>query len=108
APGDNTIHMGIVLETNRPVPCTRGYEGTQKILDRMEAQNPDFDDTVDNFPVNLDASCDVPVGNPTGVRSSDRIALADPDVPQPWDDKPKQDPDKLYLRPIASQVAGLL
>src|SRR5699024_6117225 len=48
APGDNTIHMGIVLETNRPVPCTRGYEGTQKILDRMEAQNPDFDDTVDN------------------------------------------------------------
>lgn len=108
APGDDTIHMGIVLETNNPVPCTRGYGGTQEILDEMKAQNPDFDDTVDDFPVNLDASCDVPVGNPTGVRSSDRIALADPDVPQPWDDKPKQDPDSLYLRPIASQVAGLL
>ncbi|WP_182359125.1 MCE family protein [Tomitella gaofuii] len=108
APGDDTIHMGVVLETNNPVACTRGYEGTQKILAEMKAKNPDFDDTTDDFPVNLDASCDVPLGNPTGVRSSDRIKYADPTTVQPWDDKPKQDPDKLYLRPIASQVAALL
>ncbi len=108
APGDDTIHMGVVLETNNPVACTHGYEGTQRILDEMRAKNPDFDDTTDSFPVNLNASCDVPLGNPTGVRSSDRIKYADPDTVQPWDDKPKQDPDKLYLRPIATQVANLL
>ncbi len=108
APGDDTIHMGVVLETNNPVSCTRGYEGTQQILDAMKAQNPDFDDSVDDFPVNMQASCAVPQGNPTGVRSSDRIIYADPNVSQPWDSKPKQDPDKLYLRPIASQVAALL
>lgn len=108
APGDGAIHMGIVLETNNPVSCYQGYEGTQKILAEMKAQNPNFDDTTDDFPVNLDARCSVPVGNPSGVRSSDRIALADPTMVQPWDSKPKQFPDTLYLRPIASQLATLM
>lgn len=108
APGDGAIHMGIVLETNNPISCSQGYEGTQQILAEMKAQNPNFDDTRDEFPVNLDARCSVPVGNPSGVRSSDRIALADPDQVQPWDSKPKQYPDTLYLRPIASQLATLM
>ena len=108
APGDGAIHMGIVLETNNPAPCTSGYEGTQQILAQMKAQNPNFDDTTDDFPVNLDARCDVPVGNPSGVRSSDRVALADPTMTQPWDSKPKQYPDTLYLRPVASQLAALM
>lgn len=108
APGDGAIHMGVVLETNNPVSCTTGYEGTQQILAEMKAQNPNFDDATDSFPVNLDARCAVPVGNPTGVRSSDRIVLADPDISQPWDSKPKQYPDTLYLRPIASQLATLM
>lgn len=108
APGDGSIHMGIVLETGQPVPCTDGYQDTYDILAQMREQNPDFDDTVDDFPVNMNANCDVPVGNPTGVRSSDRITLADPEIPQPWDSKPKQYPDTLYLRPIAEQMAFLL
>lgn len=108
APGDGAIHMGIVLETNNPVSCFQGYEGTAKILADMKAKDPNFDDTTDDFPVNLDARCTVPVGNPSGVRSSDRIALADPNMTQPWDSKPKQFPDTLYLRPVASQLAALL
>lgn len=108
APGDGVIHIGVVLETNNPMACTSGYEGTQQILAEMKAQNPNFDDTVDDFPVNLDARCAVPEGNPTGVRSSERISLADPNIPQPWDSKPKQYPDTLYLRPVASQLAALI
>lgn len=108
APGDNAIHMGIVLETGQPVPCTDGYQETYEILARMKAENPDFDDTVDDFPVNMNARCSVPVGNPTGVRSSERITLADPEVAQPWDNKPKQYPDTLYLRPVAEQLAFLM
>lgn len=108
APGDGAIHMGVVLETNNPVSCYQGYEGTQQILAEMKAQNPNFDDTTDDFPVNLDARCSVPVGNPSGVRSSDRIALADPNMVQPWDSKPKQYPDTLYLRPVASQLATVM
>lgn len=108
APGDGAIHMGVVLETNNPISCYQGYEGTAQILAEMKAQNPNFDDTVDDFPVNLDARCTVPVGNPSGVRSSDRIALADPNMTQPWDSKPKQFPDTLYLRPVATQLATLM
>ncbi|MBM4485971.1 MCE family protein [Prescottella equi] len=108
APGDGTIHFGLVLETNNPVPCTQGYEGTQEILAQMKAENPNFDDTVDNFPFNADARCTVPQGNPTGVRSAERIVYADPETPQPWDSTPKTDPDKLNLNPIATQISTLL
>ncbi|QCQ92260.1 MCE family protein [Rhodococcus sp. SGAir0479] len=108
APGDGTIHFGLVLETNNPVACTRGYEGTQEILDRMKAENPNFDDTVDDFPFNTDVRCAVEEGNPTGVRSADRVVYADPQTPQPWDSTPKVDPDKLNLNPIATQLATLM
>ncbi|MDH6279041.1 MlaD family protein [Prescottella agglutinans] len=108
APGDGTIHFGLVLETNNPVPCTQGYEGTQEILAQMKAQNPNFDDTVDDFPFNTKVRCAVEQGNPTGVRSAERIVYADPRTPQPWDSTPKTDPDKLNLNPIATQLATLM
>lgn len=108
APGDGTIHFGLVLETNNPPPCTLGYEGTQEILARMKAENPDFDDTVDDFPFNTQVRCAVDQGNPTGVRSAERIIYADPQIAQPWDTTPKVDPDKLNLNPIATQLATLM
>ncbi|MGV9743275.1 MCE family protein [Nocardia farcinica] len=108
APGDGTSHFGLVLEVNNPPACTVGYEGTQRILEEMKAADPDFDDTRDEFPFNKDAKCTVPFGNPTAVRGGERAELADPSVPQPWDGKPKTDPDKLNLNPVAVQLATLL
>ncbi|MGO4615251.1 MCE family protein [Nocardia sp. 2YAB30] len=108
APGDGTSHFGLVLETNNPPACTVGYEGTQRILEQMKAQNPDFDDTRDEFPFNKDAKCLVPFGNPTAVRGGERAELADPSIVQPWDSNPKTDPEKLNLNPIAVQMATLL
>ncbi|MGW4241074.1 MCE family protein [Nocardia sp. NPDC004722] len=108
APGDGTTHFGLVLETNNPPACTVGYEGTQRILDQMKAQNPNFDDSRDDFPFNTQAACTVPQGSETAVRGAGRAELADPSVPQPWDDKPKYDPDKLNLNPVATQLAGLM
>ncbi|WP_405486237.1 MCE family protein [Nocardia sp. NBC_00511] len=108
APGDGTTHFGLVLETNNPPACTVGYEGTQKILDQMKAQNPNFDDTRDDFPFNTNATCAVPQGSETAVRGGARAELADPAVPQPWDDKPKYDADKLNLNPVATQLATLM
>lgn len=108
APGDGTTHFGLVLETNNPVACTQGYEGTQAILAEMKRQNPNFDDTRDEFPFNKDAKCIVPLGNPTAVRGGERAQFADPSVAQPWDTRPKSDPDKLNLSPIAIQLATLM
>ncbi|MBF6091530.1 MCE family protein [Nocardia cyriacigeorgica] len=108
APGDGTSHFGLVLETNNPPACTVGYEGTKAILDQMKAQDPDFDDTRDEFPFNTEAHCAVPFGNPTAVRGGARAELADPLITQPWDDNPKVDPDKLNLTPIAVQISTLL
>ncbi|MFI6211582.1 MCE family protein [Nocardia brasiliensis] len=108
APGDGTTHFGLVLETNNPPACTVGYEGTQRILEQMKAQNPDFDDTRDEFPFNKDAKCLVPQGNPTAVRGGERAALADPNIVQPWDSTPKTDPERLDLSPIAIQMATLM
>ncbi|WP_431956362.1 MCE family protein [Nocardia lijiangensis] len=108
APGDGTSHFGLVLETNNPPACTVGYEGTQRILEQMKAQNPDFDDTRDEFPFNKDAKCLVPFGNPTAVRGGERAELADPSIVQPWDENPKVDPEKLNLNPIAVQLATLM
>ncbi|MEV0296774.1 MlaD family protein [Nocardia sp. NPDC050710] len=108
APGDSTSHFGLVLEVNNPPACTVGYEGTHQILEQMKAQNPDFDDSKDEFPFNMDAKCTVPQGNPTAVRGGARADLADPSIPQPWDDVPKTDPEKLNLNPIAAQMATLL
>ncbi|WP_460701039.1 MCE family protein [Nocardia thraciensis] len=108
APGDSTSHFGLVLETNNPPACTVGYEGTQRILEEMKAQNPNFDDNRDDFPFNTDAKCAVPFGNPTAVRGGERADLADPSIPQPWDATPKTDPDKLNLNPVAAQLAPLI
>jgi len=37
APGDGTVHLGLVLETNNPLSCTVGYEGTMAILDETDS-----------------------------------------------------------------------
>ena len=37
----------------------------------------------------------MPFGSPTAVRGADRVEYAHPDVPQPWDSKPKIDPDEV-------------
>ncbi|MFM9378360.1 MCE family protein [Gordonia sp. VNK21] len=105
---DGQIHFGIVLETNNPAECTRGYESTAKMIKDIKAKNPDFDINTDDFPFNTEANCDVPVGNPTGVRSANRADLANPAYPQPWDNIPKKDPDKLNLNPVAQQMAALM
>ena len=108
APGDGQIHFGVVLETNNPAACTRGYEGTQAMVDRLKREDPSFDIRYDDFPFNTNAKCTVPVGNPTGVRSAERAVYANPEFAQPWDDIPKKDPDKLNLNPLARQLAALL
>ncbi|ALG85794.1 MCE family protein [Gordonia phthalatica] len=107
-PGDGQIHFGIVLETGNPVSCTRGYESTQQMIADIKKKNPNFDINYDEFPMNTKAKCDVPVGNPTSVRGAARAPLANPDIPQPWDNTPKKDPDKLNLNPLATQLAGLM
>ena len=108
APGDGQIHFGIVLETNNPPTCTKGYESTKAIIAEMKRKNPNFDINYDDFPFNKEANCEVEVGNPTSVRGANRAALANPEIPQPWDNLPKKDPDKLNLNPLATQLAWLM
>lgn len=108
APGDGTIHFGIVLEVNNPGACTVGYESTEAIIAAEKKKNPNFDINYDDFPFNTEASCDVAQGNPTGVRGAERAQFADPNTPQPWDNNPKKMPDVLNLNPIAKQMAALL
>ncbi|MFW0783854.1 mammalian cell entry protein, partial [Gordonia sp. CPCC 206044] len=108
APGDGQIHFGIVLETNNPPACSRGYESTQAMVQEMKRKDPSFDIRYDDFPFNTKAQCSVPVGNPTGVRSANRSVFANPDNVQPWDKTPKKDPDKLNLNPLAQQLATLM
>ncbi|TSD95087.1 MCE family protein [Skermania sp. ID1734] len=108
APGDGTVHLGLVLETNNPVSCTVGYESTYQMLAQMKAQNPNFDDSRDDIPFNTNAGCKVPEGNATDVRGQKSVIYDDPSVPQPWDNVPKTDPDKLNLTPIATQLSTLI
>ncbi|QKT08341.1 MCE family protein [Gordonia sp. X0973] len=108
APGDGQIHFGVVLETNNPAACTQGYESTQQMIDAIKRKNPTFDVNYDDFPLNLNARCTVPQGSPTGVRGAARATLANPHIAQPWDSKPKKDPDRLDLNPLAWQLAWLL
>ncbi|HIW67629.1 MAG TPA: MCE family protein [Candidatus Dietzia merdigallinarum] len=107
APGDGTIHFGLVLEMDNPTPCTMGYEGTQEIIDQIKATDPAFDPQEQNFPPNYDAHCTVPFGSPTTVRGAERVEYAYPGVEQPWDTKPKVDPDRLNLSVAAEQLAVL-
>ncbi|MCF8587119.1 MCE family protein [Gordonia liuliyuniae] len=106
--GGGQIKFGIVLETGNPASCTRGYESTQKMLDEIKRKDPDFDINYDDFPFNTKAACAVETGNPTAVRGANNADLSNPEFVQPWDDKPKADPDKLNLNPIATQLAGLM
>lgn len=105
APGDGTIHMGVVFEKDNPPPCTTGYERTYEIIEEMRAQNPEFDPLEMDFPVNYDADCRAPYGSPSAVRGAHSADYADPSVPQPWDNKPKIDPDALNLSVAAEQLA---
>ena len=108
APGDGQIHFGVVLETNNPPACTRGYESTQRMIDEMRRRNPSFDLRYDDFPFNTAAACTVPQGNPTSVRGAARAPYANPRIAQPWDTTPKRDPDRLDLNPLARQFAALM
>ena len=74
----------------------------------MKRNDPNFDDTQQDFPQNTAASCAAPQGSLTGVRSANRIVFGDPATVQPWDSTPKKDPNKLDLNPIANQLAPLL
>ncbi len=105
---NGTIRFGVVLETENPPSCTRGYESTQRMIDQIKARNPDFDINYDDFPFNTKAACSVPTGSPTAVRGANNADLSNPDFVQPWDNKPKRDPDKLNLNPLATQLAGLM
>ena len=78
APDDGTVHLGLIAETNNPPSCTVGYEGTQTILAEMKRNDPNFDDTQQDFPQNTAASCEAPQGSLTGVRSANRIVFGDP------------------------------
>lgn len=102
------IRFGVVLETENPASCTRGYESTRAMLDEMKRKNPDFDPNYDDFPFNTQAGCAVETGSPTGVRGANNADLSNPAFAQPWDDKPKADPDKLNLNPIATQLARIM
>lgn len=105
APGDGTIHFGLVFETNNPPSCTIGYEGTHEILEAERAKDPNFDWQEQDFPVNYDGRCKNPQGSMSTVRGSGNAHLADPNVSQPWDAKPKIAPDKLDLSVAAQQLA---
>ncbi|HEY8372885.1 MAG TPA: MlaD family protein [Pseudonocardiaceae bacterium] len=59
-PGDGTAHFGLALNVFDPLPCTRGYEGTQ--------QRPG-NDTSDR-PMNRQAYCAEPPGSPIAVRGA--------------------------------------
>ena len=59
-PGDGTSHFGLALNIFDPMPCTKGYEQTQR-----RAGN-DFAPV----PLNSGARCAEPPGSPTGVRGS--------------------------------------
>jgi phospholipid/cholesterol/gamma-HCH transport system substrate-binding protein len=59
APGDGTVHFGMVLNANDPPPCLQGY-GTQR---------RDPSDTSER-PANASARCTAPRGSPTSVRGA--------------------------------------
>ena len=59
-PGDGTAHFGLVLNAFDPLPCTKGYEATQKRAGTEFAP----------VPFNSDAYCAEPPGSETGVRGA--------------------------------------
>ncbi|WP_253663608.1 MCE family protein [Williamsia maris] len=107
-PGDGTIRFNLIAEVNNPTPCTVGYESTQAEIAAIKKRNPNFDINYDDFPLNTKANCTLAQGNPTVVRGAQNAKYDDPATTQPWDNKPKKDPDKLNLNPLAAQIAALL
>ncbi|MGW1679136.1 MlaD family protein [Saccharopolyspora sp. NPDC002376] len=59
-PGDGTAHFGLVLNAFDPLPCTKGYEQT----DRRNGIE------MDPVPVNTEAHCAEPPGSETSVRGA--------------------------------------
>ncbi|MER5392306.1 MlaD family protein [Saccharopolyspora sp. NPDC002686] len=59
-PGDGTAHFGLVLNAFDPLPCTKGYEQT----DRRNGIE------MDPVPVNTGAHCAEPPGSETSVRGA--------------------------------------
>ncbi|GAA2796196.1 MlaD family protein [Saccharopolyspora taberi] len=57
-------HFGLSLTFFDPLPCNSGYEGTPY---------RDGLDTSPGAPLNLDAACTLPYGDPTGVRGSQNV-----------------------------------
>ncbi|KQS00534.1 mammalian cell entry protein [Williamsia sp. Leaf354] len=108
ASGDGVLRFGTQLETNNPPSCTVGYDSMEDVIARERRKNPNFDINYDDYPFNRNAGCKVPHGNPTSVRGAQNATYDDPRIPQPWDRKPKKDPDKLNLNPIAQQLSTLL
>jgi phospholipid/cholesterol/gamma-HCH transport system substrate-binding protein len=106
--GDDTAHFGLILEVNNPPACTLGYEATHQRIAALEAADPSFDPSLQEWEWDRSIGCDVAQGNPTGVRGAARAIFADPTVPQPWDDNPKQAPDSTDFNPYARQVYELL
>lgn len=106
-PGDKTIHFALVLDTVSPPPCTSGYERTYELIQQQRRIDPNFNPETQDFPVNLDARCTVPVGSPTAVRGDARKWLADPKVVQPWDSKPKRGMPRPDLNGAATRLAEI-
>ncbi len=59
-PGDGTAHFGLVLNVFDPLPCTKGYEQTER------RNGTDFR----QVPLNTDARCLEPRGSDTSVRGA--------------------------------------
>ncbi|MEV0701466.1 MlaD family protein [Saccharopolyspora sp. NPDC050389] len=59
-PGDGTAHFGLVLNVFDPLPCTKGYESTER------RAGDDFRE----MPLNPNAHCAEPPGSDTSVRGA--------------------------------------
>ncbi|SDX48413.1 phospholipid/cholesterol/gamma-HCH transport system substrate-binding protein [Saccharopolyspora shandongensis] len=59
-PGDGTAHFGLVLNVFDPLPCTKGYESTER------RAGDDFRE----MPLNPNAHCAEPRGSDTSVRGA--------------------------------------
>ncbi|GGC76865.1 MCE family protein [Hoyosella rhizosphaerae] len=108
APGDGTAYFGLVFELNNPPACTLGYEGTYARMPAGPTVDAVYNGTHADWEWDTTVGCRTPQGNPTGVRTANKMIYADPRVPQPWDNNPKRAPDTVDLNPFAQQTVELL
>jgi phospholipid/cholesterol/gamma-HCH transport system substrate-binding protein len=66
-PGDGTAHFGLVLNSDDPPACTKGYEGTHRLDPNQTSNLP---------PLNTSARCDEPRGSATAVRGAQNAPTA--------------------------------